>query len=88
MGSGEVVKVLPFGEFLREIDVVCASQELVELLLVGAVRPFDFAVQLGRSWFDVGVADATVFDVPVELGLELVPAVGSDRLYSEGETSR
>ncbi len=31
------------------------------------------------------MANAPILDIPVELGLELVPAVGSDRLYSEEE---
>ena len=35
----------------------------------------DFAVQLWSSTFDVSMADALIFDVPVELGLELVAVV-------------
>ena len=70
---------------MREIDIILVSEELVELLLVGAMRPLDLAVQLRRSRLDVGVADTAVFDVSVELGLKFVSAVGTDRLYPEGK---
>lgn len=70
---------------MREIDVILVSEELIELCLVGAMRPLDLAVQLRRSRLDAGVADTAVFDVPLEPGLELVTAVGSDRLYPEGK---
>ena len=45
----------------------------------------DLAVQLWSSTFDVSMADALIFDVPVELGLELVAVVGSDFLDAERE---
>lgn len=45
----------------------------------------DFAVQLRSSTFDVSMADALIFDVPVELGLELVAVVGSDLFDAERE---
>ena len=44
---------------------------------------FDLAVELWRARIDVDVANALVFDLPVKLGLELVPAVGSDALHTK-----
>ncbi len=46
---------------------------------------FDLAVQLRSSAFDVGMADALIFDVPVEPGLELMTIVGPDFLDAERE---
>ena len=36
-----VVEFLPGGQLLLEIDVIAISEELVELVLVGAMRPLD-----------------------------------------------
>ena len=49
------------------------------------MRPFNLAVELRASGLDVGVPDTAVLDMPVELGLELVAAVGADALDAEGE---
>ena len=46
---------------------------------------FDLAVQLRSSAFDVGMADALIFDVPVELCLELMAVIGSDLFDAERE---
>lgn len=35
--SGEIVKPLPFGQLGFQIDVTLAGQELVKLLLIGAM---------------------------------------------------
>lgn len=45
----------------------------------------DLAVQLRGSAFDVSMADALIFDVPVELGLELMAVVGPDLFDAERE---
>ena len=45
----------------------------------------DHISELRASGLDVGVPDTAVLDVPVELGLELVAAVGADALDAEGE---
>ena len=42
-------------------------------------------VQLRRSAFDVGMSDALIFDVPVELCLELMAVIGSDLFDAERE---
>ena len=42
-------------------------------------------VQLRRSAFDVGMADALIFDVPVEICLELMAVIGSDLFDTERE---
>ena len=53
---------------LRRLTHACQ----LKFLLVRRVRPLDFAVKLGSSSFDIGMADTQIFDMPVELGLELV----------------
>ena len=70
--SGEVVKPLPFSKFCFKVDVTLIAKQLIEFLLVGSVRSLDLAIQLRRPWLDVGMSDALVLDVPVELGLELM----------------
>jgi hypothetical protein len=37
MGPAVVVELLPGGQFLLEIDVIAIREELLELVLVGAV---------------------------------------------------
>ncbi len=46
MGSGEIVEALPVGELFLEIDIIPVGEELVELLLVRAMRTLDLAVEL------------------------------------------
>lgn len=72
MWPGEVVEAFPFIEFGVQIDVALVAEQLVEFLLIGSVRSFDFAIQLWRAALDVGVADAMVLDMPVELRLEFM----------------
>ena len=84
-GPSEVVEAFPVSECFVEIDIVHLVEKRVELLLIGAVRAFDFTVQLRRTRFDIDVPHAFVFDVPVKLGLELVPPVRSDTLQTKRE---
>ena len=42
---------------------------------------------MGGTRFDIGMPDALVLDVPVELGLELMAVVGSDLFDPEWECS-
>jgi hypothetical protein len=77
-----VVEALPHCKFLLEVHVAFIGEELVELVLVGSMRSLDLAVELRCSRFDVDVFHALVSDVPVEERLELVAAIGSDRLDS------
>ncbi len=81
----KVVEALPHSQFLVEIHVVAIREKLVELVLVGSVRPLDLSVELWRLWLDVDVFHALVSYMPVEERLELVAAVGSDGLDPEGE---
>lgn len=55
----EVVELFPLVEPGLEIDVVLVGEELVELLLIGVVRSFDFAIELGRAALDVRVTPAS-----------------------------
>ena len=63
----------------------CRVQFFHPLLLIGTMGPLDLAVELLGSTFDVGMADAVILDVPMELGLELMAIVGSDFLNPEWE---
>jgi hypothetical protein len=74
VGSVVVVEVLPLAELVvKELGVVDHHpvQEAVELLGVDSMRALDLAVEPGRSWLDVDMADALVQDMPVEAGAEL-----------------
>jgi hypothetical protein len=75
--SSEVVEALPFVQFGFEIYVTFITKKLIEFLLVGPMGSFDFAVELGCTPFDVGMPDPEIFDMPMELCLELVTVVGS-----------
>ena len=83
-----IVEAFPGSQLLLEIDVVAIAEQLIELLLVGSMRPLDFAVELRSTWFDVDVLHAQVCDMPMEERLELVAAIGLDRAESETETFR
>ena len=50
--------------------------KLRELLLIGTVRSFDFAVELRGAPFDVGLPDPEIFDMAMEFGLKFVTVVG------------
>ena len=75
MWSVEVVKVLPFDQLGFEIDIAFVAEQLVELLTVRSVRPFDFTVELRCAALDIGMANAQILDVPVELCLELMAVI-------------
>ncbi len=78
--SCKVVKLLPLGQFLIQIHIALVTQQLIKLFLVRTVGALDLAVKLRRSRFDISMSDAQVFDMPMELRLELVAAIGSDLL--------
>ena len=70
--SSKVVEAFPFVEFSLQINVAFVAEKLIELLLIGTVRSFDFTIELRSAPFDVGVPDPEVFDMPMEFGLELM----------------
>ena len=81
MGSSEIVEALPFVELgVEEFGVIdnLAGQEPIELFVVDAMRPLDFAVEPRRRWSDIDVLNAFVQHVPVEASLELGSVVGLD----------
>jgi hypothetical protein len=45
----------------------------------------DLTVQLRRSWLDVGMSDALIFEVSAELGLEGMTVIGSVLFNAERE---
>ena len=56
-----------------------------QLLLIGTMGPLDLAVELRGFTFDAGMTDAVIFDMPAELGLELMAIAGPDFLNPERE---
>lgn len=50
-----------------------------------SMRPFDFAIELRCSRFDVDMLNAVIFNMPVETGLKLMSPVGSDHIDAEWE---
>jgi hypothetical protein len=85
MRSIEVVVVLPYLQFLEEINVIGVSEQLIELLMVSQVRSFYFAVKPGSSWLDVYVSYPQVFNMPMKPGLELVAIIGPHGVDAKGE---
>ncbi len=79
----QVVKSLPLLQLLFKIYVVLVRQQLVELLLVRPVGSLDLTVELRASWFDVNMPDPLVFNMPMELGLPFMTAVGAEGLDAE-----
>jgi len=79
-----IVVVLPLSQLVVEqVDVVAdpiAVQELVELLVIDAVRAFDLAIQSRCPDSDVHVADVQAFEVPVESRLERSAIVRLDHM--------
>lgn len=82
----EVVIVLPDLQFLVEIDIVSVGEQLAELLMVGEVGPFDFAIKPGRSRFDIVMPDPQVFNMPKKSGLKLMAVIGPYGVNAEGES--
>ena len=80
MWPNKIIKLLPLIQFLVQIYIVLVTQQLIELLLVGAVRALDLAVELRRPRFDIRVSNTQIFNVPMELCLEFVTTIGSDLL--------
>jgi len=83
--SSEVVEPLPFVEFGLQIYVTFVAKKLIELLLVRPMGSLYFGIELRGAPFDVGVPDPEVFDMPMELGLELVTIVGPHLTNAERE---
>jgi hypothetical protein len=50
-----IVETLPHGKLLHEIYVVSVGEQLVELILVRAVRSLDLPIELRCSRLDVDV---------------------------------
>jgi hypothetical protein len=66
-----IVIVLPLPQlFVEEGDVVADAvlvEELVELLVIDAVRAFNFPIQVWRPRADVDVPNILLLEMPVEL---------------------
>ena len=80
---GEVVEPFPFVELGFEIDITFIPQVLIKFLLIGSVGSLNFAIELWRAPFDVGVSDALVLDMPMELSLELMAIVSPNFANAE-----
>jgi hypothetical protein len=65
-----IVVVLPFALLLvEEVNVIADAvlvEELVELLVVDAMRPLDLTIETRRTRTDVDVADVEPLEVPME----------------------
>lgn len=73
--SSKVVETFPFVEFSLQTHVAFVAEKLIELLLIGTVRSFDFTMELRSAPFDVGVPNPEIFDMLMEFGLELMTIV-------------
>ena len=83
--SSKVVEALPFVEFSLQINVAFVAEKLIELLLIETVGSFDFAIELRGTSFDLGVLDPEIFNMPMEVGLELLTFICADFANAEWE---
>ena len=81
--SVKVVEALPIDEFCFEINIAFVAEQLIEFLSIRPMRAFHFAVQLGRTALDIGVANSKILDMPMEFCLELMAIVRPD--FSDAE---
>ena len=88
MRAIEVVEPLPFCQFFVQIHIISVRQQLIEFLLVRAVGSLDLAVELRRPRLDIDMSDPLVLNVPVELSLEFVTPVGSERVQRQPKWQR
>ena len=68
-----------------QIDIVSVTQELMEFLTIGLMRPLDLTGQLMRTWLDVHMSNPFVLHMPMKQRLELVVAVCPDGVDPERE---
>ena len=82
-----IVVVLPFTQLLVEqMDVVADAvlvKELVELLVIDAMRPLHLAIEPRRARANVDVPNIEALEMPVELRLELGAVVGLDYVHAK-----
>ena len=88
MRSVEIVEAFPFVQLGFEFDIAFVAELLTEFLSIRPMRAFHFAVQLGRTALDVGVADAKILDMPMELRLELIVIIRPNHRGCGTETFR
>ena len=69
-------------------NIAFVAEQLIELLSIRPMRAFHFAVQLGRTALDVGVADAKILDMPMEFRLELMAIVRCPAVDCRGINER
>ena len=86
MGSVQAIELLPRLKFLLQIHIIGIRQQLVELLMIRPVGSLNLPVKLWRSRLDINMLHAPVFNMPMELGLELMPSVSSDGVHPKRES--
>src|SRR5262245_21918521 len=86
-----IVIVLPLTQLLVEqMDVVADAvlvEQLIELLVVNAMRPLDLSIEARRAWADVHVPDVESLEMPVKLRLKLATVVGLHDVHAEWESA-
>jgi len=72
MWPSKVGELLRFIQFLVQVHIALVTQQLIELFSIRALGSIDLAVDLRRSGFDISTSDTLVFNIPLELRLELM----------------
>ena len=82
-----IVVVLPLTQLLVEqVDIVADAvlvKELVELLVIDAMRPFHLAIEPRRARANVDVPNIESLEVPVELRLKLGTVVRLHHVHAK-----
>lgn len=81
----EGIELLPLIEFSLQIDVTLVAEQFVKFLLGELMSSLNLATESRCAWLDVCMADAEIFDVPVEFGLELMTISHADFADAEWE---
>jgi hypothetical protein len=79
----EAVKILPGGKCLAQTNIMRIRRQLIELLLICAIRSLHFTIQLRGSRLDIHVSDSPILHIPMEMNLPLISAVRNDGMAAE-----
>ena len=84
-----IVVILPLFQLgVEEVNVVGDAvlvEELVELLVIDAVRPLDFAIEMRCPRANVDMTDVEGLEMPVEVRLEFGAIVPSQKEVMTGQ---
>jgi hypothetical protein len=67
------------------VHIALVTQQLIELFSIRALGSLHLAAQLKDSGFDISLLDTQIFNMLMELRLQLMATIGSDLLDTKRE---